>query len=183
MTRPTWAKFWPTASCYGTRSRTHLFHCTFTAFNYRFSFHIYRSYYILCWHLLICCMVVHFSLFLFLIADAYLPSQRHIDSFPLSHLYSMTFQHVLFPGPCAYLGHINTAPICTTSLKLVLVFIASNPVSLSLPVSGKIFVYKYFVTSTCIVSELSIRRFGSRPSFSSWSPIGQTSVSLWASPA
>ena len=32
----------------------------------------------------------------------------------------MTFQHILFPGPCAYPGHINTAPICTIYVKLVL---------------------------------------------------------------
>ena len=43
----------------------------------------------------------------------------------------MTFQHVLPLGPCAYLGHINTAPTCTISLKLVLVF-ASNPLLLPL---------------------------------------------------
>ena len=33
----------------------------------------------------------------------------------------MTFRHVLSLGPCAHLGHINTVPICTTYLKLVLV--------------------------------------------------------------
>ena len=34
----------------------------------------------------------------------------------------MTFQYNLPPGPCAYPGHINTAPTCTISLKLVPVF-------------------------------------------------------------
>ena len=48
----------------------------------------------------------------------------------------MTFQHDLPLGPCAYPGHINTAPACTTSLKLVLVFVlASNPLLSHLPSS------------------------------------------------
>ena len=34
--------------CYGTRSWPYLFHCTFTTFNYRFSFHVYRPYYLFC---------------------------------------------------------------------------------------------------------------------------------------
>ena len=42
----------------------------------------------------------------------------------------MTFQHILPIGPCTYPGHINTVPTCTTSLKLVLVFVfASNHTS------------------------------------------------------
>ena len=57
---------------------------------------------------------------------------------PLSHPHSMTFQHVLPLGPCTYLGHINTVPICTISLKLVVVFVsASNPLLLPLPLSLK----------------------------------------------
>ena len=58
----------------------------------------------------------------------------------------MTFQHVLPLGLCAYPGHINTVPMCTTSFKLVLVFItASNPLLLSLPLPiRKILINKFF---------------------------------------
>ena len=63
----------------------------------------------------------------------------------------MTFRHVLPLGPCAYRGHINTAPTCTISLKLVLVF-ASNPLQLPLLSSLKgIPIYKFFDIRTCIV--------------------------------
>ena len=58
----------------------------------------------------------------------------------------MTFQHVLPLSPCTYPGHINTAPACTTNLKLVLVFVfASNPPLLPLlsPLR-KILVDKFF---------------------------------------
>ena len=123
-------------SCYGTRSQTHLFHCTFTTFDCRFSFHIYRSYHLLCWHFSIRCMVVYSFLFPFLIADTYLPSRWRVNSFPLSYPYSMTFQHVLFPGLCAHLGHINTVPICTIYSKLVLVSLLAIYSCLSEPSSA-----------------------------------------------
>ena len=48
---------------------------------------------------------------------------------------------------------------------------------------GKTLVCKYFATSTCIVSRLSVRRFRSHSSFSSQSPIGRKSVSSWVLPA
>ena len=64
----------------------------------------------------------------------------------LSHPHSMTFQHVPPLGLCIYPGHINTVPTCTTSLKLVLVFVcASNPLLLSLPSPlRKIHIGKFF---------------------------------------
>ena len=121
-------------------------------------------------------MVVHFSSFP--TADAYLLSRWRVDSFPLSHPYSMTFQHVLFPGPCAYLGHINTAPICTIYSKLVLV----RPLLAIHSCLSKTLGCKYFVTSTRLVPRLSVWRFRSHTSFSSRSPIGRKSVSSWVSP-
>ena len=65
----------------------------------------------------------------------------------------MTFQHILPLGPCAYPRHINTAPVCTTSLKLVLVFIsASNLLLLPLPSPlRKILVDKFFDIRTGII--------------------------------
>ena len=75
----------------------------------------------------------------------------------------MTFQHILLLGPCAYPGHINTAPVCTTSLKLVLVFIcASNPLLLSLPSPlRKILVSKFFNIKNLHHSGLSVWRSSS----------------------
>ena len=58
-------------------------------------------------------------------------------------------------------------------------FIASNPILLSLWT----LVCKYFATSTCIVSRLSVWWFRSHFLFSSWSPIGRKLVSSWVSPA
>ena len=100
--------------CYGTRSWSYLFCCTFNSFDYWFSFYVHHSYRLLCWHISIHCVVVNFPSPCFSQTDAYLLSRWHVNLFPLSHPYSMTFQHVPPLGPCAYLGHINPAPICTT---------------------------------------------------------------------
>ena len=67
-------------------------------------------------------MVVNFPFFLFLTNRHLSPKSMMHQLVPLSHPHSMTFQHVLPLGPCAYLGHINTAPACIISLKLGLVF-------------------------------------------------------------
>ena len=79
---------------------------------------------------------------------------------PLNHSHSMTFQHVLPLGLCTYLGHINTVPTCTISLKLVLVFaFASNPPLLLLPLSLRgILVYKFFDNKNLYRPGLSVRR-------------------------
>ena len=76
----------------------------------------------------------------------------------LSHPHSMTFQHDLLLGPCTYPGHINTAPTCTISLKLVLVFVfASNLLLLSLPSPlRKILIDKFFVIKNLHCPGLSI---------------------------
>ena len=52
--------------CYGTRSQTHLLCCTFTTFNYWFSFHVHRPRRFLHWHFPIRCMVVDFPFSYFL---------------------------------------------------------------------------------------------------------------------
>ena len=63
----------------------------------------------------------------------------------------MTFQYDPSLGPCTYPGRINTAPACTTSLKLVLVK-ASNLPLLPLPSPlRKTLVDKFFNIRTCIV--------------------------------
>ena len=119
------------ALCYGMRSWTYSFHCTFTAVNCWFSFHIHCSPYLLHWHVSIHCVVVNSPFFLFLTNGRLSPKLMTRRLVPLSHPHSMTFQHVLPLGLCVYLGYINTAPTCTISLKLVLVF-ASNLLLLSL---------------------------------------------------
>ena len=94
----------------------------------------------------------------------------------------MTFQHVLPLGPCIYLGHINTAPTCTTSLKLVLVF-ASNPLLLPLPSSLRgILIHKFFDIRTCIALGCQYNSLVVVRLTSSWSLIGGTSVSSWVLP-
>ena len=92
----------------------------------------------------------------------------------------MTFQHILPIGPCAYPGHINTMPACTTSLKLVLVFIvASNPLLLPLPLPlRKILVDKFFNIRTCIILGCQYDSLVVAYPISSQSLIGRTSVSL-----
>ena len=79
----------------------------------------------------------------------------------------MTFQHVPLLGPCVYPGHINTVPTCTTSLKLVLVFIcASNPLPSSLPSPlRKIHVSKFFDIKNLHHPGLSVQRSSSRLSY------------------
>ena len=71
----------------------------------------------------------------------------------------MTFQHILPLGPCTYPGHINTVPICTICLKLVLVFVtASNPLLLPLPSPlRKILIGKFFNIKNLHRPRLSVR--------------------------
>ena len=115
--------------------------------------------------------------------DAYLLSWWRVDSFSLSHPRSMTFQYDPSFGLCAYPGHINTVPACTTSLKLVLV-LASNPLLLPLPSPlRKILVSKFFNIRTCIILGCQYDGLVVVHPLSSWLPIGRMSVSLWVSPA
>ena len=96
----------------------------------------------------------------------------------------MTFQHNLPSGPCTYPGHINTAPTCTISLKLVLVFVlASNLPLLLLPSPlRKTLVSKSSDIGTCIVLGCQYDGLVVDCPVSSWSPIGRMSVSSWVSP-
>ena len=92
----------------------------------------------------------------------------------------MTFQHNLLLGPCAYPGHINTVPACTTSPKLVLVFVlASIPLLSHLPLSlRKVLVDKFFDIRTCIVLGCQYDGLVVAYLISSQLLIGRMSVSL-----
>ena len=108
---------WWDQNCYGTRSRTHFLCCTFTTFNYWFSSHVHCSHCFLRWHFPICCMVVNFPFLYFLSWTLISQVDDASTRFPLVTPVPWPSTTFHYSGPCAYPGHINTAPFVLFTLS------------------------------------------------------------------
>ena len=88
--------------CYGTRSRTYLFHSTFNTVYCWFTAYLHCSCYLLFWHFSLCSLVVNFPLWFPLLPN------RHLSPKPMTHRFiplltqsSIVFQNVPYHGPCS----------------------------------------------------------------------------------